>query len=308
MSTVKESNTATADRELRMSRLLDAPVALVWEVWTNPEHIKNWWGPNGFTNTISKMDIKENGEWDLIMHGPDGTDYKNKSIFKEVVKYKKLVYDHISGPRFLATIEFEAQGEKTLLNWHMLFNSKEEFIQVVKTFKADEGLRQNGEKLVAYLQTQFQLRKEMKTSKQARVTTYLNFNGITEEAFNFYKEVFNGEFTGVGLKRFGDANVPAEIPMDEATKKLILHAELTIMGGHVLMATDAPESMGFKLSSGNNMHINLEPTSREETKKLFDALTAGGTVTMPLEDMFFGAYFGSCTDKYGINWMFNFIQ
>lgn len=141
----------TADREIRISRLLNAPVELVWEVWTDPEHIKNWWGPNGFTNTISKMDITVGGEWDLIMHGPDGTDYKNKSVFKEVVPNKRLVYEHVSGPKFTATIDFEAQGDKTSLTWHMLFETKEQFIQVVKTFKADEGLKQNVDKLFDYL-------------------------------------------------------------------------------------------------------------------------------------------------------------
>jgi PhnB protein len=78
-------------------------------------------------------------------------------------------------------------------------------------------------------------------------------------------------------------------PLDDATKKLIIHAELTILGGHVLMATDSPESMGFKMEYGNNMHVNLEPDSREETKRLFDALSQGGNVTMPLSDMFWGA-------------------
>jgi len=141
----------TADREIRLSRLVNAPIDLVWEVWTNPEHIKEWWGPNGFTNTINKMDVRENGEWDLIMHGPDGTDYKNKSIFKEIIKHEKIVYEHISSPKFVATISFKAQKEKTLIDWHMLFESKEQFIQVVKTFKADEGLRQNMEKLNHYL-------------------------------------------------------------------------------------------------------------------------------------------------------------
>ena len=94
--------------------------------------------------------------------------------------------------------------------------------------------------------------------------------------------------------------------MSDTDKKLILHAELTIMGGHILMATDAPESMGFKMVHGNNMHICLEPESREETKRLFDELSAGGKVTMPLEDMFFGAYFAEFKDKYGINWMLSF--
>lgn len=141
----------TKDRELILSRKLNAPVELVWEVWTKPEHIANWWGPNGFTNTIHTMDVRPGGEWDLIMHGPDGTDYKNKSIFKEVVPFKKIVYEHESAPRFVATIRFEQQGEETLLTWHMLFESAEQFIQVVKTFKADEGLKQNIEKLIVYL-------------------------------------------------------------------------------------------------------------------------------------------------------------
>jgi uncharacterized protein YndB with AHSA1/START domain len=145
----------TSDREIRISRVLNAPIDLVWEVWTNPEHIKNWWGPTGFTNTITKMEVKPLGEWDLVMHGPDGTDYKNKSVFKEIVKHKKIIYEHVSGPKFLATIEFESLGNKTSLTWHMLFNSKEEFIQVVKTFKADEGLKQNIEKLDIYLQNKF---------------------------------------------------------------------------------------------------------------------------------------------------------
>jgi uncharacterized protein YndB with AHSA1/START domain len=149
--------TNTADREIRLTRILNAPVELVWEVWTDPEHIKNWWGPNGFTNTITKMDVQPEGEWDLVMHGPDGTDYKNKSVFIEVIKHKKIVYEHISTPKFITTIEFEAQGKKTLLNWHMLFESKEQFIQVVKTFKADEGLKQNVDKLEVYLNQQLQL-------------------------------------------------------------------------------------------------------------------------------------------------------
>ncbi|HTI10374.1 MAG TPA: SRPBCC family protein [Puia sp.] len=141
----------TKDRELLMTRKLNAPVELVWEVWTKPEHIANWWGPNGFTNTIHTMDVSPGGEWDLVMHGPDGTDYKNKSIFKEVIPFKKIVYEHVSSPKFVATVRFEQQGEETLLTWHMLFESAEQFIQVVKTFKADEGLKQNIEKLIVYL-------------------------------------------------------------------------------------------------------------------------------------------------------------
>ena len=141
----------TKDRELIISRKLNAPVELVWEAWTKPEHIANWWGPNGFTNTINVMDMTVGGEWNLVMHGPDGTDYKNKSIFKEIIPFKRIVYEHVSSPGFIATVDFEEQGDQTLINWHMLFETAEQFIQVVKTFKADEGLKQNIAKLEVYL-------------------------------------------------------------------------------------------------------------------------------------------------------------
>jgi PhnB protein len=140
----------------------------------------------------------------------------------------------------------------------------------------------------------------------ARVSTYLNFPRNTEEVFNFYKTVFGGEFAGMGIARFGD--IPPQDgmpPLAEKDKNLIMHIELATVGGHVIMGTDAPESMGFTVISGNNMHINLEPDTKKETKKLFDALSAGGKVTMELQDMFWGAYFGSCTDKFGVQWMFN---
>ena len=88
--------------------------------------------------------------------------------------------------------------------------------------------------------------------------------------------------------------------------KKMLHVELPITGNHILMGTDAPREMGFTLVQGNNMHISVEPETREEAKRIFDELSAGGTITMPLQDMFFGAYFGEFSDRYGINWMINF--
>lgn len=139
------------------------------------------------------------------------------------------------------------------------------------------------------------------------VSTYLNFTRNTEEAFTFYKSVFGGEFGTVA--RMGDAPPMEGMPsLPDADKKLIMHIDLAILGGHRLMGTDAPESMGFTLTFGNNVHINLEPDTRKETKKLFDALSAGGKVTMPLDDMFWGAYFGSCIDKFGVQWMFNCLE
>jgi PhnB protein len=140
----------------------------------------------------------------------------------------------------------------------------------------------------------------------ARVSTYLNFPRNTQEAFNFYKSVFGGEFGGNGVAHLGDIPPSEGMPLiAEEDKNLIMHIELPLPGGHILMATDAPESMGFNVIFGNNVHINLEPDTKAETKKLFDALSAGGKITMELQDMFWGAYYGSCTDKFGVQWMFN---
>jgi len=140
----------------------------------------------------------------------------------------------------------------------------------------------------------------------ASVSTYLNFSRNTEEAFNFYRSVFGGEFYGDGPMRFGD--IPPQDgmpPLSEDDKNLIMHIELRILGVHSLMGTDAPESMGFNVQFGDNVSINLQPDTRAETKKLFDALSAGGKVTMDLQDMFWGDYFGTCVDKFGVHWMFN---
>ena len=139
----------------------------------------------------------------------------------------------------------------------------------------------------------------------ARVSTYLNFPRTTEEAFNFYKSVFGGEFVN-GIHRFSEVPPqPGTPPMAAADKELVMHVELKILGGYVLMGTDAPESMGFTVTPGNNMYINLEPDTRGETDRLFAALSKGGKVGMQLQEMFWGDYFGSCTDKYSIQWMFN---
>jgi uncharacterized protein YndB with AHSA1/START domain len=150
---MQQEKNDTSNRELKISRVLNASIELVWEVWTNPEHIKNWWGPNGFTNTIHTMDFREGGEWNLTMHGPDGTNYPNKSVFKEIVPFKKIVMEHFN-PDFISTAEFKNEGEKTLLNWHMLFETVELFEAVVKAHKADEGMKQNVERLEQYLSNQ----------------------------------------------------------------------------------------------------------------------------------------------------------
>jgi len=142
----------------------------------------------------------------------------------------------------------------------------------------------------------------------AKVSTYLNFQNQTEEAFQFYQSVFGGEFTG-GIARFSDIPQTEGMPtIAEADKNLVMHIVLPILGGHQLMGTDAPESMGFKVNFGNNIYINLEPDTRAETRRLFDALSTGGSVEQELQEMFWGDYYGSCRDKFGVQWMFNCVE
>ncbi len=140
----------------------------------------------------------------------------------------------------------------------------------------------------------------------AKVSIYLNFQGDTEEAFNFYKSVFNTEFVGPIMynKDFSSQPGMPTMPEDELNK--IMHVCLPILGGTQIMGTDMLESMGHKLVVGNNTSINLEPDSREETERLFNLLSEGGSDIAPLQDMFWGAYWGCCLDKFGIRWMFNF--
>jgi len=140
----------------------------------------------------------------------------------------------------------------------------------------------------------------------ASLSIYLNFPNQTEEAFNFYKSVFCTEFMGEGIMRFKDVPATEDMPpLSEADKNLVMHVTLPILGEYLLMGSDATESMGFRVNKGNNVYINLMPDTREETRRLFKALSEGGEVEQELQDMFWGDYYGSCKDKFGVQWMFN---
>ena len=134
-----------------------------------------------------------------------------------------------------------------------------------------------------------------------KINPYLNFNGNAEEAFRFYQNVFGGELF---MQRMGEA--PGTESLSDDEKKLIMHISLPIGDGQFLMASDCVTSMGHVLHIGNNNYISIAPDSREEAKRIFDGLSAGGTIEMPLDDMFWGDYFGSFKDKYGVCWMINY--
>ena len=141
----------------------------------------------------------------------------------------------------------------------------------------------------------------------ANINPYLNFNGNTEEAFNFYRSVFGGEFAAV--MRFRDVSREEAcegMQVSENELDKIMHIALPIGNGNVLMATDALESMGQKLTEGNNFSISLSADSRDDAERIFKGLAAGGKTEMPLADAFWGAYFGMLQDKFGIRWMVSF--
>jgi len=162
-------------------------------------------------------------------------------------------------------------------------------------------LRQQEENLRARISTL----KEKQIRKQIKVNPYLNFNGTTEKAFSFYKSIFGGEFTA--LQRFKDMP-PSEQQVPESEKEKILHIALPIGSGTVLMGSDISQSMGQKLITGNNVYVSLHPESKEEAQRLFDRLSEGGKVEMPLGKMFWGDFFASFTDKFGIQWMINYQE
>ncbi|HEY9047240.1 MAG TPA: VOC family protein [Ohtaekwangia sp.] len=135
----------------------------------------------------------------------------------------------------------------------------------------------------------------------AAINPYLSFNSNCEEVFNFYRSVFGGDFLTV--MRFKE--MAPYHPVDKAEENLVMHMALPIGHGTVLMGSDTPASMG-KVNNGNNIGIAIQPDSKQEADRLFNGLSAGGTVTMPMGDAFWGAYFGMFTDKFGINWMVNY--
>lgn len=303
------------NNKVHVERTFDAELELVWSAWTVAEILDQWWAPKPYKNETKSMDFREGGFWLYSMLSPEGERHWCRADYKKIdpLKYYSATDDFCDEngvvtnvlPSAFWTNTFLEEGEQTKVSIDIQYKSLEDLEQIISLgFK--EGFTMGMDNLDHYLSTQFKLRKEARPSNKSRISFYLNFPGNTEEALTFYKKVFNGKYTGAGLRRFGDLDMPADMPpMAEADKNLIIHAELSIIDGYVLMATDAPESMGFKLVEGNNMHINIDLESLEETERIFKELSEGGEVTMPLQKMFWGAHFASFKDKYGINWMLN---
>lgn len=123
---------STVDRAFVHSRLIDAPRERVFKAFSDPAHLARWWGPNGFTSTFHEFDLRPGGNWRFVMHGPDGANYPNESVFAEVVAPERIVFEHMSQHHFQLTITFEARGAKTLVGWHQVFDTEAERQRIAK--------------------------------------------------------------------------------------------------------------------------------------------------------------------------------
>lgn len=301
--------------KIKVDRSFDAPLDLVWAAWTEADILDQWWAPKPYRTETKSLNFKVGGQWLYAMISPEGE--KHWCLFD----YHKIEHEKCfagmdafcdeeakiadTKPRCFWENTFTKKGETTLVNIDIHFDTLEDLEQIIEMgFK--EGFTMGLNNLDQYIQSQFYLRKQKKPNNLPRVSTYINMPGNTEQAFNFYKKVFRTEFVQ-GIQRFAEApTAQGQAPMDDSLKNMVLHVELPLIGGHLLMGTDAPKEMGFTVVPGNNMHINLEPDTREEADRLFNELSEGGKIEMPIQDMFWGAYFGSFTDKFGINWMVNY--
>lgn len=137
-----------------------------------------------------------------------------------------------------------------------------------------------------------------------KIHPYLNFGNRTEEAFRFYEKALGGKLTEI--HRFGSMPPQAGVTLTPEQKALVLHVGLELPDGQLIMASDSIAGMGPARVEGNNISISVHPDSKQDADRIFGALAQGGTITMPIADQFWGDYFGSLTDRFGINWMVNY--
>jgi uncharacterized protein YndB with AHSA1/START domain len=145
-------------RTIVTTSVFDAPRVLVFEAWTNPKHLVQWWGPDGFTTTTRAIDVRPGGVWRFVMHGPDGIDYENRIVYDEIVKPERLIYRHPGGEdvepvQIHVTVTFEDHGGKTKLTMRMLFRSAAERDRVAEKYGAVEGAKQTLARLAEHLAT-----------------------------------------------------------------------------------------------------------------------------------------------------------
>jgi uncharacterized glyoxalase superfamily protein PhnB/uncharacterized protein YndB with AHSA1/START domain len=316
----------TATRDLVITRVFDAPRELVFKAWTEAERLGQWWGPKGFEVRVVGLDLRPGGTFHYCLRSAGGHEMWGKFVYCDIKAPEQITYvssfsdeeANVTRAPFSQTWPLEIQNTLTLseddgkttltLRGAPLNATAEERATFEEAHHSiQQGFSGTFAQLEDYLAKTQTAEKQPQTSTtktMAKVNPYLNFAGNTEEAFLFYKSVFGGEF--LALQRFKDTPEAGKIPENEQDK--IMHVALPIGNGNILMATDALESMGQKLTVGNNFSLSVDAESKEEADRLFNKLSEGGKPTMPMEQTFWGAYFGMLTDRFGIQWMVSFDE
>src|SRR5690606_2992252 len=232
------------EKTIHVHRSFDAPVDLVWAAWTDPQIHDHWWAPKPWKTETHAQEFKKGGFWHYSMVGPEGErhwclfDYdqiKEQKSFSGLDAFcdeNRVISD--DKPRMYWENTFAPRGEQTDVSVRIEFEKEEDIATIIEMgFK--EGFSMGLQNLDDYIAAQFYLRKQKRSSRNARVSTYLNFPGNTEEVFSFYRSVFLTEFVG-GIQRFSDVPPNPDQPtMSDQVKKMVLHVELPILGGHILM-------------------------------------------------------------------------
>jgi uncharacterized protein YndB with AHSA1/START domain len=165
MSAMAETNRDSA-REIVTTRVFDAPREVVFQMWADADHLRQWWGPNGFTTTVQEMDFRPGGTWRFVLHGPDGANYDNEILYGEIVRPALLTYSHLSTPHFDVRVTFEEEGERTRLTVRMTFGSAEERDLVAEQFGAVEGLEQTLGRLDEWVADSFVVTREFDAPRE----------------------------------------------------------------------------------------------------------------------------------------------
>jgi len=297
MATTNSPDLESDARSIVGVREFDAPRDLVFAAFTDPKHLSQWWGPDGFTTTTSSFDMRPGGVWRFVMHGPDGRDYQNRITYEEIVPPERIVYRHGGGAdvepvQFRQTIVFEDLGRRTRITWRGDFPSAAERDRVIKEYGADKGLMQTLARLAEYMAA---MASSLNQESSMQVQPYLSFEGRCDEAIEFYKKSIGAKVEM--LMRFKDAPDQSMISPGSADK--VMHASLRAGDATLLMSdgrcTGSPNFHGIALA--------LSASTDADAERIFNALVEGGKVNMPMTKTFFSSRFGMLSDKFGVGWM-----
>ena len=297
-------NTSTAqsyESELVLTRIFGVPRNLVWKAWTDPRQLAQWWGPNGFTNPVCKLDLRPGGAIRIEMRAPDGATYPMSGVFREIVEPGRLVFvsaplDQQGNPMFevLNTVTLDDEGGKTKLTVHA---------QVIKTTALApqylRGMRAGWAQSLERLRNIFgsnSTRKEF----TMQLNPYLNFNGQCEEAFRFYERCLGA--TIEMMMTHEQAPSAEQVPPQWRNK--VMHARLSL-GDKLLMGSDAPPD---RYQKPQGFSVSLSVDKPADAERIFAALAEKGAVQMPIQKTFWAERFGAVIDRFGIPWMINCEQ